>query len=153
MELITNIVIHCSDSTWGCAREIDKWHKNNGWTAIGYSFVIMNGIILPNFNIPALDGSIECGRFLDEDNFIEDNEIGAHTLGYNDNSVGICLIGADKFSPAQFLSLRELLRDLTVRWNIPKENIIGHYETESGKEQGKTCPNFDMKIFRGSLWA
>ena len=153
MELITNIVIHCSDSTWGCAREIEKWHKAKGWATIGYSFVIMNGIILPNFNIPALDGSIECGRFLDEDNTIEDNEIGAHTLGYNNKSVGICLIGKEKFSPSQFLSLRELLQNLMARWGIKKENVIGHYETESGKAQGKTCPNFDIAVFRNSLWA
>lgn len=84
-------------------------------------------------------------HYLDDDGFIGDVEIGAHALGYNDRSIGICLIGQGEFSTKQIFSLHRLLSDLTRIYQIPADNIIGHCETVSGREQGKTCPNLDMK--------
>ncbi|GFP28973.1 hypothetical protein HKBW3S33_02389, partial [Candidatus Hakubella thermalkaliphila] len=79
----TNIIIHCSDSEWGCAREIRKWHLERGWKDIGYHFVILNGKVLPRLHLPAIDGSIECGRILNETLTVETDEVGSHALGYN----------------------------------------------------------------------
>jgi hypothetical protein len=155
---IKNAIIHCSDSEWGCARAIRGWHLDRGFKDIGYHFVILNG--LPTFShmqhahlVPSLDGSIECGRTLDDDGFIQDVEIGAHALGYNDQSIGICVIGVQEFSTKQMFSLLRLLADLTLVYHIPIENILGHCETDSGKAEGKTCPNMDMNKVRGDLKA
>ena len=156
MRKIENIIVHCSDSLWGCSREIRSWHLAKGWKDIGYHFVILNG--LPTFRhsknlhpFLALDGAIECGRYLDDDTFISDLEIGSHALGYNEKSIGVCLIGIKSFTPNQLLSLQKLCKGLILAYSLPTSAVIGHYETQSGKEQGKTCPNIDMALFRASL--
>jgi len=98
----TNIIIHCSDSEWGCVRVIREWHLGRGWRDIGYHFVILNGYVTyedyrAKRYLMSLDGSIECGRYLNQNLIVEHNEVGAHTLGYNDKSIGICLIGKNIF--------------------------------------------------------
>lgn len=151
MLIITHIIVHISDSEFGSAREIRKWHLARGWKDIGYHFVILNGTILPRFTIPCLTGSIELGRPLDGDVFLEDNEIGAHALGYNANSIGICGIGKDGWHPVQEASLVMLTRQLMKIYGVKVDNVLGHYETDSGRKQGKTCPNLDMDRIRGML--
>jgi hypothetical protein len=155
---IMNIIIHCSDSDWGCAREIRKWHtdappKGRGWSDIGYHFVIQNGKILSDTYLATCDGAVECGRKLDADMEIEPDEMGIHCLGYNDHSIGVCVIGKreDKwttFTTEQMFSLRELVGELCRKYGIPADNVLGHCETESGKAQGKTCPDFDVAAIR-----
>lgn len=156
MRTITTIVLHCSDSPWGCAREIRDWHLAQGWRDIAYHFVILNG--RPTFQhhknlvvIPALDGEIECGRYLDDDRWLSDAEIGAHALGLNAESIGICAIGKGSWTPAQWQSAGRLVHDLQVLYGIPTERVLGHYETASGKSQGKTCPDINMDLFRSML--
>lgn len=152
---IDSIIVHCSDSEWGTAREIKKWHTDapptgRGFSDIGYHFVIQNGRPTPHQELPALNGSIECGRPIDEDNVIGPDETGIHCLGYNDRSIGVCLIGVKRFTLEQFDALKHLLLDLCRQHNIPADGVLGHYETESGKAQGKTCPNFSVLDFR--MW-
>lgn len=158
MRSIKNIILHCSDSLWGCAREIDQWHKSRGWSGIGYHYVVQNGI--PTFShmknahvIPALDGSIECGRYLDDDKFISDVERGAHAFGYNSQSIGICMIGVDRFTELQMDRTKRLILDLILNYRISIEDVMGHCETQSGREQKKTCPNIDMADFRMVLYS
>ena len=147
---ITHIIVHCSDSAWGSAREIRKWHQEKGWKDIGYHFVILNGMVLPGSDFMFLNGSIECGRELDGDAFIEDNEVGAHALGYNAGSIGICLVLKRAPTIEQLDALKKILLELCRRFKVPVKNVLGHCETESGKAEGKTCPNFDMEPVR--LW-
>jgi N-acetylmuramoyl-L-alanine amidase len=148
MSRLTNIIVHCSDSRWGCARAIRQWHQAKGWKDIGYHFVILNGQFGPGFYVEAANGSIEAGRYMDQDDMVAENEVGAHCLGYNENSVGICLVGKDTFTSAQLESLASLVKELQRAHNIPTTNVLGHCETASGKKEGKSCPNFDMKKFR-----
>lgn len=138
----THIVIHCSDSLWGCAREINLWHIKRGFTGIGYHFVILNGMVEANRSIASLRGSIECGRDIDQE--------GAHCIGYNNRSISICLVGkdADSFIIEQFDSLKKLCLEICMKFNIPADNVIGHRETDSGKSEGKTCPGFDVANIR-----
>jgi len=65
---IEEIIVHCSDSTWGDADEIKKWHTNpkkygGPYDDIGYHRVICNG---RRFSVghyePLLDGLLEVGR-------------------------------------------------------------------------------------------
>ncbi|MDQ7799551.1 MAG: N-acetylmuramoyl-L-alanine amidase [Candidatus Edwardsbacteria bacterium] len=148
---ISNIIIHCSDSVFGDVNEIRKWHLARGWREVGYHFVILNGLIQPNFFLDALDGSIEAGRYINSDSLLDDNEAGAHTLGYNARSIGICLVGKKKFTAKQMNSLLTLVRQLKLRYMIPVKNILGHNETPSGKAEGKTCPNFRVARIREQI--
>jgi len=134
------IIVHCSDSTWGTAREIRKWHLERGFNDIGYNYVILNGKLSTDFELPVLNGSIEVGRWWEID--------GAHTIGYNDRSIGICAIAKDTWTSAQKLSLIQLCKTLIKQFDINPDNILGHCETDSGKKESKTCPNLDMNEIR-----
>lgn len=129
------IVIHCSATKEGAhfdAEDITRWHKNRGFSTIGYAYVIL------------LDGTIELGRDLDNDGDVDD-EIGAHALGHNKTSIGICYIGGldkklkpkDTRTPAQKQALKELVIELKQKHCISR--VIGHNQISK-----KACPSFDV---------
>ena len=122
-------VIHCSDSKFGSSILIDKWHRERGWSNVGYHFVICNGQIENNVYLECMNGAIERGRDSDKQ--------GAHAKGHND-ALGICLIGIDEFTHAQFISLEKLLKEK----GFKSDEVIGHYKVSS-----KTCPNFNVETF------
>ena len=135
-----NLIIHCSASSWGSVSVIRDWHLQKGWRDCGYHFVICNGQIHNNLYLPSLDGSIETGRDIDGDLIAESKEVGAHAYGFNTDSIGICLIGKDKFTFKQIHSLESLTLELCNHYNIKGENILGHRDVSA-----KTCPNMDIK--------
>lgn len=118
MRKITKHIIHCSDSRFGDAALIDKWHKARGFKKIGYHFVI-----LPN-------GKIEKGRELEE--------VGAHTKGVNKDSIGTCLIGVDKFTEEQFIALRMLHEKLCSFFAGLRAYPHSTFNA------AKSCPNFNV---------
>ena len=68
---------------------IDRWHKERGWTGIGYHYVILNGCrkaSAAGFQPYKKedDGLIETGRPVEE--------AGAHCGGENHDSIRIFLI-------------------------------------------------------------
>ena len=116
------LVVHCSDSDNGkimSALDIHKMHLKFGWDGIGYHKVINRS------------GKIENGR--------PEYWIGAHVKGKNNISLGVCLIGRNKFTTKQYISLERVLR----KWKslYPKAKIVGHRDTGN---TDKTCPNFDV---------
>lgn len=151
MSALTHIILHCSASEFGDAALIREWHKAKGWKDIGYHKVILNGRISKTETDPMRVGEIQDGRPLDGDNFISPDEVGAHTLGYNVRSIGICLIGVKVFKPYQMRMAKSLVYELMCKHKIPVENVLGHCETKSGKAEGKTCPNIDMEWFRSQV--
>lgn len=129
MRKITEIIIHCADTPEGRdvrAKDIRRWHKEQGWQDIGYHYVI------------DLDGTVEAGRDLET--------AGAHAQGHNANSIGICYVGGcdgqmkpkDTRTEAQKQSLILLLKYLRQRY--PTAKIIGHRDVSK-----KACPSFDAK--------
>jgi len=108
------VILHCSDSEFGNAVLIDKWHreknfKNAYGISIGYHFVILNGRLAADKYNHFCNGLIETGRALDDDDKFEWNEVAAATLGHND-CVNICLIGkSGKFSNEQIAALGKVL--------------------------------------------
>ncbi|MBI9109997.1 MAG: N-acetylmuramoyl-L-alanine amidase [Maridesulfovibrio ferrireducens] len=88
----------------------------------------------------ALDGYLESGRSLDE--------IGAHCKGYNQHSVGLCMIGIDEFTESQMRNVLQKTKELLKHYGLDPEAVYGHYELDDGK----TCPNLDMDEFRAQLW-
>ena len=102
-------IIHCSASKFGNAVLIDSWHKQRGWSGIGYHAVILNGQITSKLFNKHFDGLIESGRPFDDNNLIDPFEAGAHTLGHN-STIGFCLIGeSGKFTHNQIHGLHKSL--------------------------------------------
>lgn len=129
MREITEIIIHCSATKEGhpfFAADIDRWHKAQGWSGIGYHYVI------------DIDGKVETGR--------AEYQTGAHAKGHNANSIGICYIGGldingkpkDTRTPEQRKSLMELVARLKVKY--PKATVHGHNEFAN-----KACPCFNVR--------
>lgn len=148
------IVIHHSASGWGSALSINGWHKERGWTGIGYHYVILNGyanakdLKQENRN-ELLAGMVETGRLLDADQWVDWNEIGAHALGFNHDSIGICLIHKTKpYHPRMISSLIDLVCYLCKKYDIPHSCVVGHYELNADKPH---CPDIDMEAFRKIL--
>ena len=134
MKEIEYLVVHCAatPSTMDIGvKEITKWHIERGFFTIGYHFVIRR------------DGDVESGRPMDRP--------GAHARGYNERSIGICLVGGTKkdgktvennFTPAQFHALAILLRQLTELY--PNAEVLGHRNLPG---VNKGCPSFDVRKF------
>lgn len=136
MKKITEIILHCSATPEGKdyrAKDIDRWHKANGWKMIGYNYVI------------DLDGKVEDGRPL--------YMSGAHTVGHNSNSIGICYIGGvtndgkqkakDTRTMAQKETMYSLVHQLLANFNLSIKDV--HCHNEYAK---KACPSFTIEQFR-----
>ena len=123
------VVIHCSDSAFGNAALIAKWHTvERGWTAIGYHYVILNGWLSLKLYHKSFDGHLETGRALDDDEDVSGSELGAHTKGFND-AVGICLIGrSGAFTSRQMSQLRMLL--ISLRAQYKEIEILQHSDLD-----------------------
>lgn len=134
MRTLTEIIIHCSDTYCELdfkAADIDRWHKKRGFDCIGYHYVI------------DLDGTIEIGRPIER--------CGAHCLGHNANSVGICYIGGrthkgrpirhgDTRTAAQIVAMHKLVFELLLKY--PSINrVVGH----NYYNRLKACPCFDAE--------
>jgi len=124
------IIIHHSatDRDQTSFESVNEFHKQK-WNFksklgyyIGYQYFI------------TADGKLYQGR--------ADDETGAHTIGYNINSIGICLAGnfmVEQPTPAQINSLESLVASKREQWNIPVKNILGH------REVGQTlCPGDNL---------
>lgn len=147
---IDYIAVHCTATPEGrelTVEDIRKIHKANGWSDIGYHYVIYR------------DGTVHQGRDVDVS--------GAHVKGYNAHSIGVVYVGGlenkpgvpygqqkpkDTRTEAQKASLLSLLMDL--RRLYPKAKIQGHRDfspdlNHNGmiepKEWIKACPSFDAK--------
>ena len=128
MRIINEIIVHCAATREGrdfTVEDITRWHKARGFATIGYHYVIYR------------DGSIHEGRPLEQ--------IGAHCVGHNKHSIGICYIGGcasdgktpkDTRTPEQKEALLALLRRLKTRF--PNATIHGHRDFAA-----KACPSYD----------
>lgn len=105
--------------------EITKWHKQRGFTTIGYHYVVY------------LDGSVHEGRSVDVS--------GAHCTGHNSHSIGVCYVGGlakdgktpkDTRTDKQREGLAWLIKSLKDVY--PRASVHGHREYAS-----KACPCYD----------
>lgn len=131
---IDEIIIHCSATPEGrnyTVEDIRNWHLKQGWSDIGYHYVV------------DLYGNIFNGRDVDL--------IGAHCSkgGHNTHSIGVCYVGGvekddvrvskDTRTTLQKSSLIALLKDLRALY--PNARIYGHHNFDKSKD----CPSFDAK--------
>lgn len=97
------IILHHAESSSCTVEDIDRWHKKNGWTCIGYHFFVKK------------DGTIYRGR--------QENSVGAHAGGANSNSIGICFEGryeTEQMPDAQVEAGKELVAYLKNKYGISK---------------------------------
>jgi hypothetical protein len=141
MRQITDIIVHHSASTWGCANEIDEWHRDRGWDEVGYHWIICNGVLAPDMPYNQLfDGMLERGR--------RTSQQGAHWKRGNAHSIGVCLIGSGEYTNFQLMKLSELLLFLIDEHGVSAGKVRGHYEVDPGKPE---CPMIDMARLRQKI--
>lgn len=136
---INELIVHCSATPEGkdyTIEDIRNWHISQGWSDVGYHYVIYR------------DGTVVNGRDVDL--------VGAHCVknGHNQHSIGICYVGGIENKPGvpvhlqkpkdtrteeQKASLLSLLMDLKKFY--PQAQIWGHHDFDSGK----ACPSFDAR--------
>lgn len=138
----TQIIIHCTGgypSEKTSVETIHNMHLRNGWSGIGYHYLI------------TVDGKVWQGR--------PDDTVGAHAAPQNHNSIGICYVGGldgkkkhtDTRTEAQKKAMEELVAYLVEKYpSIVR--IIGHRDISPDldgdgiiepKEFIKDCPCFD----------
>jgi N-acetylmuramoyl-L-alanine amidase len=156
MHTVRRLFIHCTGTYNGritTLREVDMWHaarcsprweKDAEGRAVytpadmspreeaavarfnsAYPYVGYHGLIL-------LDGRLHYGR--------AEQEAGSHAAGHNSDSLAYCLVGTDKFTPAQWFTLREVVEDVRRRYG--NVEIVGHNEYSK-----KLCPGFDVGVW------
>lgn len=129
MRALNEIIVHCSATPEGrnfTVRQIRSWHRERGWSDIGYHYVIY------------LDGSVHVGRPL--------SKAGAHVRGRNTGTIGVCYVGGvasngrtpkDTRTAAQKAALTFLMSELVQKYPSIRK-ISGHRDYAN-----KACPSFD----------
>ena len=106
------IIVHHTASTADLtAADVHRIHRQNGWSGIGYHLFIRK------------DGLIETGRPLED--------VGAHTYGYNKDTIGVCLSGnfnVEYPSDAQLESATKLIGLLCQIYSLNPDagTVYGH---------------------------
>lgn len=117
-----------ADTSHHTAQMVEAYHESLGWDGIGYHYFIEK------------NGDVYFGR--------PEYRNGAHTLGQNTQSIGVCLAGnfdATLPTEAQINSLKALLKKICEKNNIPKSEIYPH----RAFDKTKTC--YGTKL--GDDWA
>jgi len=132
---INKIILHHTATDTGTFASIKRHHiKERGFNDIAYHYLITT------------DGKVYKGR--------EEHIVGAHTLGQNDQSLGICLVGNfDHYKPneAQIKALVTLIKEL---WNKHgKLPVHGHNEFAAKSCPGKMFPWSELKALLEDHWA
>ena len=132
------IVLHHSATSGGSVDSIDTAHRRQedssgkAWLGIGYHFVVGNGR-------PMADGEIQpTFRWVQQ-------LPGAHAgrREYNDDGIGVCLIGNFEETPPterQVAAVGNLLSILARRYAIPRERIVGHHDVQATRCPGRLFP-------------
>ena len=126
---IKEIIVHCTATPEGrdyTVEDIRRQHKAQGWSDIGYHYVIYR------------NGKLRDGRNV--------NIIGSHCQGRNAHSIGVVYVGGcdthmkpkDTRTPEQKETLAKLLTALRIIY--PGVEIHGHNEYAN-----KACPSFDVQ--------
>ena len=117
-----SVIIHHTAVDNLTPENINEDHKRRGYGGIGYHFYIRK------------DGTVYKGR--------EEKLEGAHTIGRNYDSIGICIEGNfedEELNEMQEKSLVMLVTDMVIKYNI--SDIIGHKD-----EYQTLCPGKNISI-------
>ena len=122
---ITKVFLHCSASNRPNHDDVEvirKWHKQRGWSDIGYHYFIR------------ADGTIEKGRDIEKKP--------AAQAGHNTGTIAICLHGLypQDFSLFQYESVYKLCKAIDDAYDDRRISFHGHCEVSP-----KPCPVFDYR--------
>lgn len=124
--------------------EVDKFHSSKGWNGIGYNMYIER------------NGMMVTGR--------GEDVVGAHSIKYNSESIGISYSGCYEKSQwsnkttadaiknktitqEQFNTLITQIKYYQTKYQIPRANVLGHYE----EPVSKACPCLPMNEIRSLI--
>lgn len=130
---IHTIVVHCLQTPVqraDSAEDVHKWHKDKGWSGIGYHYVIQ------------ADGTLQIGRDIDKQ--------GAHVYKHNKGTIGVAMAGGmdwdgniveNSFTKDTLMVLDDMLRKLMCMY--PDAKVVGHRELDPNR----ACPCMDIPEF------
>ena len=125
LQIDTLVIHHSASPRESTTREaIDGWHREKGWSGIGYHWVIESS------------GYVARGRMPWDQ--------GAHVRGHNSHSLGICVVGdntvqAERWVLAQVDSLLALVK--AIRMVFPIEQVCGHRDLGGTSTE---CPGLEI---------
>lgn len=130
----TRLILHHAAAKSCGAATIHQWHLNNGWSGIGYHFVVRK------------NGTIERGR--------PENTVGAHASGANSDSIGICFEGdfmSETMTDTQKSAGKELVAYLKKKYGISK--VQKHSDVCSTDCPGTNFPFAEIAGATGNVTA
>ncbi|AUZ85799.1 N-acetylmuramoyl-L-alanine amidase [Methylophaga nitratireducenticrescens] len=146
---IDTVIIHCAAIPNGrgdTIEDIDRWHHDRNfkrhsdarlgesvWESKPYTMKQPHLRSVGYHVVVHANGGQAIGRCL--------TETGAHAKNYNATSIGICMMGTDKFSLAQWQSLKSVVQGFQTLFD--ELTIVGHRDVDPHK----TCPGFDVSAW------
>lgn len=126
---ISKLVVHHSASKAATTKKADleRWHKERGFSQIGYHKVI------------EANGGIVEGR--------PELTQGAHAQGANMGSLGVCVVGnfeTESPAQAQIASLVKVLTEWCKTHKLNSTKIYGHFNVPGGTTE-TSCPGKNLK--------
>ncbi|MCF6236919.1 MAG: peptidoglycan recognition protein family protein [Gammaproteobacteria bacterium] len=126
--IIKKLVVHHSASAKETTKksDIDTWHKQRGFSQIGYHKVVES------------NGKIVSGR--------SEKHQGAHAKGTNHNSLGVCIVGNFEHetpSAVQIKSVVKVLVEWCEKYKLTSRNIYGHTSVP-GATTKTSCPGKNL---------
>lgn len=125
----TEIILHHAEAKSATVEQINQWHLDRGWTGIGYHYYIRK------------DGSVYRGR--------PEWAVGAHAVGHNSVSIGICCEGSymtETMPTAQLTALKALIRDVQSRYGGTLK-LLRHKDVNS-----TDCPGTNFPWTEAQRW-
>lgn len=134
------VVVHHTGNPWDddlSAEEIHQSHLAQGWSGIGYHYVIRK------------DGTIEEGR--------PEWAIGSHAFGENNHTVGIHVCGNFELTEptaAQIESLAYLIGWICEKYDITpnSDHVVGHRDLMPTACPGEELYNMLQTVRGKSIW-
>ncbi len=125
---VNKLIVHHSASAKSTTKsDIEGWHKERGFTEIGYHMVI------------GANGKKEDGR--------STTKVGAHTKGANTDSLGVCVTGnfeTETLDTKQVEALTEVLIKWCKAYSLKETDIYGHCDAPGGTTS-TSCPGKNLK--------
>ena len=124
----SEIILHHAEASRASVEDVNSWHIERGWAGIGYHYYVRK------------DGTIWRGR--------PEWALGAHAVGHNDKSIGICCEGAymtETMPAAQLAALKDLIRDIMNRYGNLK--LLRHKDVNETDCPGVNFPWAEVQQF------
>lgn len=127
----SEIILHHAEASRASVEDVNSWHIERGWAGIGYHYYVRK------------DGTIWRDR--------PEWAVGAHAVGHNDKSIGICCEGAymtETMPAAQLSALKGLICDIMSRYG--NLELLRHKDVNSTDCPGVNFPWAEVQKYAQS---